>query len=50
MIHEGLPERYPSNVSYAQDARAAREVWAWINPRLNSLGILGGNPLVQATV
>lgn len=39
-ISEGFPEPTPTLVTYDRDARAAGEVWAWIRPRLRSMGFL----------
>jgi hypothetical protein len=49
LIDEGMIESQ-SRVTYVQDALCAREVWAWVNPHLAGLGILGGKPSVQAAV
>lgn len=39
-ISEGFPEPTPTLVTYDRDARAAGEVWAWVRPRLRSMGFL----------
>ena len=39
-ISEGFPEPTPTLVTYDRDAIAAREVWAWVFPRLRSMGFL----------
>jgi hypothetical protein len=42
--NELVVESWPdsgTNVSYIEDARAARTVWDWVEPRLKKLGYLG---------
>jgi hypothetical protein len=50
LVYEGAPDWRRTKVSYAQDARCASEVWAWVNPHLVALGIYGGRPSVPANV
>lgn len=40
MIKE-LGEATPTLITYAQDAHAAKEVWAWVKPRLTAHGFFG---------
>lgn len=39
-ISEGFPEPWPTLVTYNQDVDGAREVWAWVSPRIRSMGFL----------
>lgn len=40
-VSEGFPEPTPTLVTYNQDIAGAREVWAWSEPRLRSMGFMG---------
>jgi hypothetical protein len=50
MIAEGFPELQPTKISYDQDARAAREIWAWASPRIGAVGLFGGQSSSRTNV
>lgn len=49
-ISEGFPEATPTLITYDQDKLAARAVWAWAEPRLNSLGFFSAPAGSRASV
>jgi hypothetical protein len=49
-ISEGFPEATPTLITYDQDRLAAKAVWAWVEPRLSSLGFFGASTGTRVNV
>jgi hypothetical protein len=42
-------EPYDTRINYVQDAKAAHDVWVWVEPRLTRLGYFGTPPKSSTT-